>query len=494
MKDKVFSTPPEIIATVLKVFTALAAGYYIILFLYIAISRITFPIALNWVEGAVLVQTNRILLGERLYSEPSMVYIPLVYQPLYFYIAAAFIKVLGVGMMPIRLLSVLSTCGCILMIFLITKKMSGAYIPALISAGLFAATNGIVWTWFDAGRVDMLCVFLFMTGLYFLLSDNDRGAILAGIFFALSFFSKQTTAPIVLLIFVYYFFANRKKALILMLTFSLLAGTGTLLLNYESNGLYAFYVYTLPSYHQLGLSINGFMTFVVNGAMRPIWVALGVVLFSILLDRKNFARDHRHGLLLVTTIGILILSIWGTMIAWSTTNAFIPAYALIAIMFGLGLQSLQKNIEGFSSGSIRFIGSVFMLGLCLWQFSFLHYKSEDYIPTAQDFKKSHDLINFVKMADGELLIPSENYLALYVNKKVYYHSAALGEFNGWFGKSMPQWEKIKSEILDAIHSDEVNYIYMDQLRNRWLGMTCKKNNIFHSKSKFVPALYKMTCQ
>ena len=192
MKDKTAGMIQKFVVTTLKVLTAFAAGYYVVLFLYIALSRISFPFPFDWVEGAVLVQANRVLLGQQIYAEPSAAYISLIYQPLYFYIAAAFIKLLGFGMMPARLLSVLASCGCILVVFLITQKASSSRFIGAIAAGLFAATNGIVWTWFDFAKVDMLSIFFFLSGLYFLRQDNHRGAIIAGLLFTLAFFTKQT--------------------------------------------------------------------------------------------------------------------------------------------------------------------------------------------------------------------------------------------------------------------------------------------------------------
>jgi len=111
----------KVIAVLPAMLVGLAAVYYIALFLYIAISRIAFPFHLTgW--RAVLSQANRVLMGQALYVEPSAAYVPLIYQPLYFYVTAAFIKLFGVGMFAPRLLSLLSSCGCMLIIFLITKN------------------------------------------------------------------------------------------------------------------------------------------------------------------------------------------------------------------------------------------------------------------------------------------------------------------------------------------------------------------------------------
>ena len=115
-------SPQNITEVTLKILTGASSGYYIILFLYIGISRFSFPFTFDWVEGAILVQVNRVLLGQNLYVEPSVAYVPLVYQPLYFYVAALFVKLSGLGFAPLPLLSIIASCGCMLVIFLITRK------------------------------------------------------------------------------------------------------------------------------------------------------------------------------------------------------------------------------------------------------------------------------------------------------------------------------------------------------------------------------------
>lgn len=482
----------KIILALLTVLVALAAGYYVLLFLYISISRMAFPLTLDWVEGAMLVQANRILLGQKLYLESGIHYIPLVYQPLYFYIAAIFIKLLGVGLMPLRLVSVLSTCGCILMIFLVTKKISGSTIAAVASAGLFAAINPFVRMWFDLARVDMLCIFFFMAGLYFVIQDDRRSSILAGILFALSFFTKQSTAPIIFLIFAYYFFVKRPRALISIIVFGLFVGAGTLALTLESNGLYLFYIYKLPTYHRLYTEISYFQYMTIS-LLQPVLMVVGVICLSMLANLKKMLRNHEVRLLIIITIPAVLLSISSALMAGSSRNALIPAYALIAVLFGVGLAYLKNNSEEFSGGNFSFIGTACLLCICLLQFSSLQYNASDYIPTGRDYQEASRLINSLKETNEEVLLPTQNYLALYTNKKVYYHNAAFGEFTGEFGIPLSQLGEIKDEIVATVRSKEISYIYIDKPKDIWLGMKCKTVDIFESNSKFIKTLYKMTC-
>lgn len=103
------------------------------------------------------------------------------------------------------------------------------------------------------------------------------------------------------------------------------------------------------------------------------------------------------------------------------------------------------------------------------------------------------LIKSLQDTDGDFLIPSQNYLALYANKKVYYHEAAFGEFTGWYGQNLPESSRIYQEIQQVVQSGTVDFVYLPDPDHNWVNMTCDKVEALHSLSKFVPTLYKMAC-
>lgn len=482
------------IPVILKIITGIASCYYIALFLYISLSRISFPFTLDWVEGPVLIQVNRVLLGQKLYVEPSASYVPLVYQPLYFYIAAAFTKLLGLSLMPSRLVSMLASSSNILLIFLITQKITRSKFIGLVSAGLFAATNGIVWTWFDYARVDTLCVFFALLGLYLLIQGDIYTSILAGLFFTLSFFTKQSAITIIAPVFALHFLVNRKQALFFIGTVGLLSTIGVLLLNYDSNGWYTFYTYTLPSYHKLDTSY-GRVSYIVTSLMVPILVFTGIVLISILMNPRKVIKDKDYLFFLGSAGSITLLCMVGGLSIGATRNAYIPAYAFIAIACGKGLQIAQENISTLYSGKFAFLGNILLLLACLLQFSLLNYETRSYIPNSRDFSRAQALIKELREANEEFMFPSQSYLALLVHQKTYYHESALGELTGWYGKSLPEGTKVLEEVREIVKSKQVSAIYLTDPSHEWLNLRCEKEDTRRSNrsSRFIPTVYKMRC-
>jgi hypothetical protein len=178
----------------------------------------------------------------------------------------------------------------------------------------------------------------------------------------------------------------------------------------------------------------------------------------------------------------------------STRNAFIPTYALIDVMFGLALVHLTNNGATFWDGKFKLISVPVLLAVCLLQFCLLQYNPNDYIPTPQDYIQANRLIHTVQAVPEEVLLPTQNYLALLTNKKIYYNAAALGEFNGDFGTPLSQMGLLKDKIITALRSKEVGYVFMDKPKDLWYGMKCQTVNIFEADSHFIKNLYKMTCQ
>ncbi len=63
---------------------ALAGGAAIATYLVIALSRLTYPFPLEWLESNSLIEVHRILAGRQLYPAPTISYVPDGYPPLYF--------------------------------------------------------------------------------------------------------------------------------------------------------------------------------------------------------------------------------------------------------------------------------------------------------------------------------------------------------------------------------------------------------------------------
>ncbi|MGC1375985.1 MAG: glycosyltransferase family 39 protein, partial [Anaerolineales bacterium] len=429
-----------------------------------------------------------------LYAEPNAAYTALIYPPLYFYVSAAMTRLLGFGFLPLRLTSLLATCGCMLTIFAATKKVTTSSLYGLAAAGLFAATYAKVWSWFDFARVDMLYVFLILVGLFCLDAKPDgKPPILAGVIFALAFFTKQSALFLVFPLAALTFFLHRRQAVIFLLVFVGVAAAGFVLLNILSNGWYGYYIFTLPSNHILDTSSN-FVYYLVKVMLEPILLAFGIGLAATLVRAKEYFQNKSHLFFFMAALIGLAGSIVSALSPGSTHNAYIPAYAVIAILFGVGLAHLEGSIARLKSANIRALLNGLLLAAVILQFWMLNYKTRDFVPADQDIKRGNALIKYIADTPGDVLIPAHSYLAVYANKKPYYHEAPLWELNGAVGTQvMAAWKPILTGIKGYVQSGQVSFVFLPEPTRAWMGLSCVQDGVFKSNSKFVPTLYRMVC-
>src|ERR1017187_10900310 len=81
---------------------ALAGIAAIATYLVIALSRLTYPFPLEWLESNSLIEVHRILAGRQLYPAPTIGYVPDGYPPLYFAVSAMVARVAGVSYLSDR--------------------------------------------------------------------------------------------------------------------------------------------------------------------------------------------------------------------------------------------------------------------------------------------------------------------------------------------------------------------------------------------------------
>ena len=163
-------------------------GFY----LAVALSRLTYPFTIEWLESNSLVEVHRILAGQQLYPAPSVGYVPDGYPPLYFAVSAAVAGVLGPSYLPLRLVSLVSSLACFALLGRLVQRETGSATAGIAAAGMLAATYFATGTWFDVGRVDSLFLALSVAALYAARwMRRTRGAVGCGVLLAAAFLTKQ---------------------------------------------------------------------------------------------------------------------------------------------------------------------------------------------------------------------------------------------------------------------------------------------------------------
>ena len=168
-------------------------------------------------------------------------------------------KIMGIGFTAPRLISILSTAGCFLLIYLIVRDNDDRPIPGIIAAGIYAACFALTGAWMDLAKVDPLFMLLILAARYTSRAQSRvTMGIISGVLFALAFFTKQLALPIILIFAPYSMVFSRGKTWLIWLTTFTLGISAWLIMDYSSQGWFSFYTLKALTGHTL---VSDWLTF-----------------------------------------------------------------------------------------------------------------------------------------------------------------------------------------------------------------------------------------
>jgi len=446
-------------------YTLLAgASLFIFMYVVLAIFRIRYPFELEWMEGGSVDHVRRILSGQRLYVSPSLDFVPFIYTPLYFYLSAVVSSLLGIGFMPLRLVSFLSSLGCFLSIFLIVKQETRSNFAGILAACLFAATFRMSGAWFDIARIDSLFLLLFLAGLYFVKSHRSPGsAVIAGVCISLSFLTKQAALFICLPIMLYCILWDRRRSVFFVGTVVMIVGISTLLLDHVHDGWYRYYVFDLPRKHVI--LKERFVAFWTSDLTSPLPVACCMSVFYFLMQLPNSSKKNLFFYLLAAA-GMLGGAWLIRSHSGSYSNALFPAYAYMSILFGIGLHAVLEFVQA-SFGEKKRHMEICLYLCCIMQFVRLIYSPLDQVPTQQDLEAGRKFIKTLASIEGEIVVLYHGYLPTLAGKSTHAHAIAVDDVLRAGGTKTKAGAKLFNEISVPIREKQFSAIVFDSGGSRF---------------------------
>jgi 4-amino-4-deoxy-L-arabinose transferase-like glycosyltransferase len=400
-----------------------AAVFWILVYLVTAAWRARFPFELEAVEGHCLQQVSRVLDGQPLYVAPSLDFVPLIYTPLYFYVAAAAAWLFGVGFFALRIVSILASLGCLALIFRIVQKQTADSYAALLATGVYAGSYNVAASWFDLARVDSLFLFLLLLAVYSMtFPSSPLRAIGTGVLIFASFMTKQTglltSAPLL----AYSLWSRPREFRWLAGTLLVLLPSSTILFDRAHDGWYSYYVFAVPATARLRHQY--LFRFWTNDVIAPFFSAMLCCAAQVCVGRADKSRrdDWLYYFFLVGAVG----ASWaGRMHFGGYKNAVIPTYAALAILFGIAVHDFSRGFEAGSSRA-RWLHPLVTL-FCLAQFvAFAVYKFP-YLPKAYDVAAGRKLQDAVGAVAGDVFMPTQSMLAASVGKTPSAQRWAIGD-------------------------------------------------------------------
>ncbi|MBN1264359.1 MAG: glycosyltransferase family 39 protein [Anaerolineales bacterium] len=443
------------------------ASAFILLFLGTALARLTYPYELEWMEGAMVDGVLRLLEGKQLYVQPSIEYIPFIYPPLYFYLSAAVSLLISPGFLPMRLVSILSTLGTLILVHRITSRETNSCGWGLAAAGLYAATYAQVDAWFDISRVDPLAILLLLGAVYLIRFHNSIPAgISAGLLLSLAFLTKQASLVAAMPLLLYWFLQKRSPTRwSLPLTFLGISAAGLLLFSILTDGWFFYYTFSLPGQHPI---LPEMLCRFWIDLLKPMAIAAMLSLLFILFLLQNKQKEQA-GFYFALLAGFIGASYLGRLHPNAHINVLMSSFASLAIVAPQGYLALmssyqRENINPGTSGGWK--KSAFSIAFLL-QFLLLLYNPLRYIPDRNDRMAGGNLMSAIQSYQGDVYLPYHGYLSTMASKGSSAHAMAVSDVLA--GTDSSAASALRSSMQSAFQQQQFEALILDSnwMESEW---------------------------
>lgn len=469
----------------------------------LAAVRIPYPFELEWMEGGCVDAVARVLDGRSIYPEPSLEFIPFLYTPLYFWLCAPVTAVLGIGYLPLRLVSFAASLGCMGAIFALVRRETGSAYAGALGGFLFAAMFELTGWWFDVSRADTTFLLVLFGVVYVLrrFGGSRTGLAAAGALLALSFLTKQTALFVSVPLAFWSLLVHGRRALWFLVPFGLLVAASTAALQVATDGWYLYYIIEAPSTHPVWERFS--RHFWVEDLAKPLFFALAVGAAYPLLGgtrwigsalralavpalagaavfaagRAGLGLDlEKAGAAAVATAAGTLLVLRRTPLEWtederarafhaflfvglllggwyvrrrtgSFNNIVIPTYGGVALLFGLGLARLLATFR------TQALAQAAVLALALLQLVHLRYDPRDQVPDARRRATYAAFVERLGEIEGEVFVPAHPFLPTLAGKQTRAHRLAIEDC---------YTERVERELTESIAERRWAAIVLDR--------------------------------
>lgn len=466
-----------------------AALAFIFAFLWVALRRMGYPYELEWMEGGVLIHVQRVLAGQPLYVAPSLDFVPFLYTPLYYYLAAP-LEWIHAGFAPLRALSFLCTAATLAVLYLWIQGRTQSRPAACLGAGFYAAAFAATGFWYDLARVDSLFILALLSALWILDGPAKTPRLLASaLLFAVAFQCKQSSLLVIACMAPMYLGGGWKRFALAALVLAAGIPGAIRILDLAHHGWYAYYVFGLPSHHPiLSSAWLGFWTRDTL-AVFPLAFAAGLAA----LARRYRQGDTRGTLFLATgTAGMLGAAYASRLHVGGWDNVLMPAFAWLSLLTGLGYGALERAWndgrevgEPASRRSSR--TPLFALAVhaaCLLQFARFAYDPRKQVPDGSDLEAGRRIEALIRGIPGEVFIPDHGYLAQRAGKSPFAHRIAIEDVLR--GPGHPARKALELELASALESGRFSALLLDSERPSDAGIFPEIARPRYAPAKAIP--------
>jgi hypothetical protein len=385
---------------------------------YVMLARAGYRGELEWMTGSILDHVERVRAGEPVYTAPDARWIPFLYPPLYYRLAAAISRAVPIAL-ACRGLSIAATFAQAACVARLARRLGADRFWTAIAVGAFFAAFRELDYWYDLERPDSLVVAMLLAGAVVLVDVSGViGAAIAGFVVGAAFFAKQ---PALLFLAAgagaLVVRRERARAVTFAVTGAGVVATGALVLQRATVGWFSYYVWTMPRAHGVGWGL--LPDFVVKD-LPLAWLFVAATAFFVL---RWCRRRDRDDAVFVTFLAAAFVASASSRIhvgGWANVLMFWTSFAAVAIgVAGARLEALARA----AVDPRRRAGAVLVPLAVALQVATLAYRPSRLVPTAADGARFDAVAAAIRdlERDGEVVVFGHGHLTT----PAHFHIASL---------------------------------------------------------------------
>jgi hypothetical protein len=357
-----------------------------------------FPLNLLVTEGTVLQHVERAATGSPIYPEPTPSFLPLSYNPLYYFVVVPLTWILGARLVTLRVVSILATAVSGFVLFRAVREATASRWWGLMAVGLFSASYRAMDTNLDSAHPDACLLAAGLLGTWVVAGARSRARNLLGLtLLVAAFWLKQHGALLAVGALVFLTWRDGwRRALPYWGTVVLLGPVAYILAGPALFG---------PRFHYFTWAMpRGWTEPTLDALVRYARFALvhyGVLAASSLAYVAWLASRRSREITLwhvqlpfAASTGLL-----GVLDPGSSDNVFIPMAAWLILTGTMGLHALQ--VEWPLAGRLRAHALALFVA-----FAALTYDPREVMSSPRAWDSYRDLVGLLRGLHGQVYAPS----------------------------------------------------------------------------------------
>lgn len=379
--------------------------------------------------------------GKALYVRPSVDFIPFLYTPLYPALLAGLSKLLPLGYVLGRVVSVLAFAGALALLVIAAMREARAedrvgralgLLIGLAGAGAVAAGFDFTGGFYDLVRGDSLLLFLEAGALAAALWGRSLpSAALAAAAMWLAFLTKQTGPLVGVGIGLGMLVANWRRALVYGAICAVTMGVSLLYLVWSSDGWFWTYIFKLHQSHPFRYDTLPLTPALVWRHEWPTLLALFLSTGGLALGRRLRRSD---AIVWGAALAGFVAAVIGFATMWAFSNAFIPATYFPVFAATVFTSRLFTHAARSDRAGAAVVGALCALGIAGHNVLAGKPNVVLRVPQPSDHAAAARFLERVRALPGDGFIPFHPWYAVLAGKRPFVHRMGVKDVADALGR------------------------------------------------------------